>query len=396
MGDDWDEDFDSQALGSADDSALGEGRTRSSASAKTKTKGKKGRADGGGVKGVKKNVAGEKKKAAPKKIAKDNSCFAAECMEKKKSNGKFCHGHDRGAAAMKYQAQAAIPCEIETYNQLMEDPVQAKLAIDDFLRNHCEGRFRKKLIDWATWKKRYGVKTSVKVRENEELMDKVDYLKHQMARGKSLIVSTAMWVELENSNADREGEGKTLMLWVSLNKSRIREKETYVDGGYEEGSKVIKDPNANDTKHLQEHALRSAATFGDSFLRKGEDPNLEKEAAAKAEVEARAAAEAAASVEPASKKAKTVDIADAAPKAFSKHGKSLQALVKEIVAAVKSNEEELSVEGANLDKRKKDALLQSYYDTAMVRQGIMKLWSATTLADANVITTSSILPSISV
>lgn len=112
-------------------------------------------------------------------------------------NSKFCKSHHRAAENMKYQAQNAKPPELTSYNQVMNDPSKAKIAIEDFMRDNPEGSGRKRLIDWAAWKRDHGVRLSYTVREGEELLDIDDYyVMRSLPRGKSRAESDAAFKEL--------------------------------------------------------------------------------------------------------------------------------------------------------------------------------------------------------
>lgn len=136
----------------------------------TRMKRKRGRPIGSG--GKPKSKA--KSKAAPKaKSEKNKKCFHCRCTEPKVTNGKFCKRHHRFAEGMKYQASAKK--EPATFNDVMSDPSKAAVALDDWERENPEGSTRKKLICWATFKKKHGVRTSYTVREGDVLMGIDDY-----------------------------------------------------------------------------------------------------------------------------------------------------------------------------------------------------------------------------
>lgn len=68
----------------------------------------------------------------------------------------------------------------------MNDAHKAKIALADFARNHCiDGKFRYKKIDWAQFKKNYGVRISVTERDNEEQMDRAEHDDYWLGKNKT-------------------------------------------------------------------------------------------------------------------------------------------------------------------------------------------------------------------
>eukprot|EP00969_Alexandrium_andersonii_P085349 3763529-Alexandrium_andersonii.AAC.1 len=66
----------------------------------------------------------------------------------------------------------------------MSDPQKAAMALDKFRKeNYVAGKFRKKLIDWAQWKRSFGIRLSFTERCGEELWDFTDFKKHHEERG---------------------------------------------------------------------------------------------------------------------------------------------------------------------------------------------------------------------
>eukprot|EP00969_Alexandrium_andersonii_P186703 8249211-Alexandrium_andersonii.AAC.1 len=60
---------------------------------------------------------------------------------------------------MRYQAVAAGA--LTTFSEIMSDPQKAAMALDKFRKeNYIAGKFRKKLIDWAHWKRSFGIRMS--------------------------------------------------------------------------------------------------------------------------------------------------------------------------------------------------------------------------------------------
>ena len=48
------------------------------------------------------------------------------------------------------------------------------------------------------------------------------------------------WEEVRNSEADREGTGATLQIWIAKRRSRLKDKTHYQSQAYNEGAKTLK------------------------------------------------------------------------------------------------------------------------------------------------------------
>ena len=104
-----------------------------------------------GKKAVKKGhfKASPKKKPVSKARVLDKNCFI--CVNKKKSNSRFCLVHNPPAEAIKSQAVAKN--ELKAFEEVMYNKEKCTLAIEEFMRENPPGKFRKKLIDFGQWKK---------------------------------------------------------------------------------------------------------------------------------------------------------------------------------------------------------------------------------------------------
>lgn len=123
-----------------------------------------------------------KAKAKAKGAARNANCFV--CEDPKLRNSRFCKNHNRAYENMKYQATTSK--ELPAFNQVMTDPGKAKIAIDQFMTDNPEGTTRKRLVDWASWKREHGVRIAFTVREGEVLLDIDDYfVERAQPRGKT-------------------------------------------------------------------------------------------------------------------------------------------------------------------------------------------------------------------
>eukprot|EP00959_Pyramimonas_sp_CCMP1952_P151692 3173816-Pyramimonas_sp.AAC.1 len=189
--------------------------------------------------------------------ATTTKCFAQQCNEKKKANSKFCPKHHRSAENIKNQAER--DGELQTYEQIFNDPVKADQALEQFDRDNCDGRFRKKLIEWGQWKRQFGVKVSTKTQGIEEWLDVAEYVDlrtRNMPEGPDKeqlkIAKTKEFEEMCNApGIEKEGEWPNTRIWVFVKKQRIGEVERFINTGFEEASKQMKDMAKDEKDQLK-------------------------------------------------------------------------------------------------------------------------------------------------
>ena len=242
------DDFDALDAGSeaaADESANVPESTRD------KGRGGRGRGKGGG-------------KSTGKSKVKNDSCYI--CPEKKLRNSKFCKDHNRAYENMKYQVQRDK--EMPAFNQVMGDPGKAKVAIEDFLRDNPEGSSRKRLVEWASFKREQGVRVAFTVGEGEVLLDIDDYfVERAQPRGKTRQESDEAFKELMKGPYEREGEGPLTKLWLPKLKERMRDRTHYSDASMVEGSKQIKDVDRKEKEDLMLVCQSSVGGHDSTFIR---------------------------------------------------------------------------------------------------------------------------------
>lgn len=155
------------------------------------------------------------------RAAGNKNCFICESAHNK--NSKFCTDHHKAAEAMRYQASKASPPQGNALDAIFSDMAKCKMAINDFLRNNCEGRFRKKLIDWGQWRKQYGVRVAMTESDNDKLMGVTSYIKHMEGR-MSTEEAQAEFRRMVEAGHEGEGAGLDRKLWITLERTRTRTK----------------------------------------------------------------------------------------------------------------------------------------------------------------------------
>ena len=210
--------------------------------------------------------AGGRGKGKGRGKSKQISCIVSGCPEPPKKHGETCQHHDRLIAAMKYQA--GRDGELAALSQVLEDPHRLKLAILDFEKNNViEGKFRYKKLDWAIFKRVYGVRVSFTVREGEEQMDKAEHEEYFLGKSKSQTWIDSDWNTLlaNAKDDDKEGTGANLKLWVPLRKQRFRDRTRFQEGAAEQSTKQEKNVGDTDLQALMKVA-ESSTSFGEQWM----------------------------------------------------------------------------------------------------------------------------------
>ena len=84
------------------------------------------------------------------------------------------------------------------------------------------------------------------MREEEEEMDLIDYMRYQNSKGVSDEEALEKWRALLATDIDRSGEGKDTKIWISRNRKRLRDAVYYKDAGVEDSQKPVKNMTAAD------------------------------------------------------------------------------------------------------------------------------------------------------
>ena len=305
-----------------------------------------------------------------KSMRETKTCFASGCGTKCKANSKWCTKHDRDIAAIKFQAER--DGELKAHESMCNDATKAAVFLKRFAEEN-EGCFRKKRIDWMTYKRSAGIRLTSTVREKESLFSVSEYVDMRKEKGFSYEQALAEWeAKLADPSVDREGSGANVELWLPKKKTRFRDTSKYIDMAMEEGSKAQKDPSAQDKSDLMEAISRTAPTQGDEWLRKAQSSQGGSSGS-----QAQGSAEEVAQV-PSSKQRKA-EIGIAAPKSFEKHYKTLPDLAKSIISCLELAQQALK--GVPPEPQT-DPLTVAYISATSCRQQLLQVWQAETLEEA--------------
>lgn len=185
-------------------------------------------------------------------------------------------------------------------------------------------------------------------------------------------------IELEwkrlSAMPDAEGSGPNQKVWVQKNATRMRDVTRYHDFEVNEGSKAMRDLKDKDKAELVDFTTKDAGDFGSDFFRSA--------AAAQGTKKRVLAEDADESVcnDAKKKKGQRVEVVFAAPKAVEKADKARAALEPTANKIDASMEDALKLASENRDEN--DKALHTYERTAKVRHAMLKLWQATSFAEA--------------
>ena len=235
-------------------------------------------------------------------------CFV--CDEPKKPNSRFCKTHHPCMEAIK--TQAFNKGEMEAFDQIFDDEAKCRAAMAQFAKDNPPGkRFRKSIIDWAQWKKAYGVRVSFLTRDTEKEMDETDFVQFEtLKRRKTEVQARGEWQRmLADPKIERTGDGVDTKIWITMAKKRERVRENFEENQLVEGSKELKNLRQQELQDLKNFAHSSAASCASAFLNAAQQART-------------VAAEP--SIEEGVKKGRRVSVAMAGPAAGSKYKKLIE------------------------------------------------------------------------
>lgn len=215
-------------------------------------------------------------KAAAKGRTRASNEPCLNCSEKRFIGFRWCQTHKRAWEAMQWQAKPAEQHgeigAVAAFDTAMSNDSSARAAIEQGCQlNPPDKRYaRKQFIDWGSFVKSHGKRTSKIDRSKCCPMTEGEFMQWATST-KALTMQEAQewWDEhLNNPLIDRDNgvfRGRQ-QLWIPKEKSRIDQKETYIDAAQTEGAKTLKNPKEQDLEMLRDHVKRQKINFGDSFL----------------------------------------------------------------------------------------------------------------------------------
>ena len=191
-------------------------------------------------------------------------CFV--CDEPKKPNSRFCKTHHPCMEAIK--TQALNKGEMEAFDQMFNDEAKCRAAIAQFAKDDPPGkRFRKSIIDWAQWKKAYGVRVSFLTRDTEKEMDETDVVQYETLKRRRIEVQARGEGQrmVADPKIERIGEGVDTRIWITMAKKRERVRENFEENKLEESSKELNNLKQQELQDLKHFAHLSAASNASAF-----------------------------------------------------------------------------------------------------------------------------------
>ena len=201
----------------------------------------------------------KKKPKAAKVVPAEQQCFV--CPLKKVAAKKICAKHKKDSEAMYYQAQKRGQEGLETYRELFKEENTARLALDRFDRENPEGKFRKALIEWSSYKRQFIVEKASTHREGEEEWTLVDWIAKRRCEGETdNMAITREWLNKVDAAPPeiKEGEGENATLWLPRRRQRFRDTTRRILNTLEDSSKNFKSLSDKERQNLMTFAQTSS------------------------------------------------------------------------------------------------------------------------------------------
>lgn len=239
------------AMGSADGSPMVRNRSRG--------RGANGRGRGRGGRG----------NGTPKAL-----CLVQDCQKPRHANTKWCQEHKRSYDAMRYRADTdADPEAKEIWEKLnqTEEHVAEEVRLYSIDNPPSAKYARKGLIQWAGYKRKYGIRVTRRDRSSDIPMWEGEFLKWA-TETKCLPEEEAKewWKEMKDDPSvvrDHKGRGGRLQLFVpGAVVARERLRDRFIENEEEEGSAPVKKAKTSDIEELRKHVDRQDVDFANEFL----------------------------------------------------------------------------------------------------------------------------------
>ena len=124
-------------------------------------------------------------------------------------------------------SEAEARNEKKLFDIIMADPGKARVEIEKFQQDNptLGDGSRKRLIDFTSWHRLYGTRTSVTNRERELLVGIDDYFYDiNQAKGMSRQESDKRFAEkLKDPSVEREGSGAHVKIWIQKPRERFKD-----------------------------------------------------------------------------------------------------------------------------------------------------------------------------
>ena len=234
----------------------------------------------------KRKAAGTGSAASSAGAGKDKLLCIVCNVEPRYCRLRFCKVHKTAYDNMMYQAQnpgKGQPSQVEAFLQVMADDDQSVSVIKAWEKvNPLNKKYqKKKLINWAQFCNRYGVRVSHKQRQGEVPMEQTQYIIWKTDKlGWPMPLAEQAWKQelLSKEIADYEGQQGSVRLWIHKKAARLRDIETYSDNFLDQGSDKLKNPKVADIDSLRLFSHASAPDHSHEFF--SGKSTLEKQEAA--------------------------------------------------------------------------------------------------------------------
>ena len=206
-----------------------------------------------------------KAKAKVKAIDPDKVCSIVRCSSKRKAKALYCINHARDVAAMKYQAEKQH--ESGFFEELVTDNAKLTEALEEFDRVNPKGRFRKGLIDWTQFKRRFTQTDSMTNRRAEEEWTWPEWHDEKEGMGWDVDRIKKSWQRMLDSEYERSGDGYHATIWIPKRRERMRDETRAITNEVTQGGKAVKNVKDKDLNLLKDFVKTSSGSGRMSFLK---------------------------------------------------------------------------------------------------------------------------------
>ena len=304
------------------------------------------------------------------------TCMVGDCVEKKSGKARFCASHRRMVDNILEQAQKQNrKGEVE---RILDDPILLARACREFERDNPPGRFRKKLIDFSQFLKRYSHSVSYHDQQADEEWSFQEWSDEKTKAGWDAAKILKAWKGFSEDPNIVKGDGSNgETLWLPCRRKRIRDRASSIAAEFLEGSKPVKQMKAADAVALQDWGHDNLPSHSDTFFRKtgfAAEPDLQLPVGSLSRSRSNENNDAESTdIQQQRKKAKKVELAVALPTTQEAECKTIAKLKEQVVTSLDKAQKALDqAQAVGLEKL--SVAGKAFCSTCSLRHCLGRLW----------------------
>ena len=226
-------------------------------------------------------------------------------------------------------------------------------------------------MDWAVFKKRYGVRVAITEREGEEQMGVVEHAEYWEGKNNNPAWIENHWNTLlaNTKDEDKDGTGADLKLWVPLRKQRFKDRTRFLESGVDTSTKAEKNISDQDLEAALK-TVESSTSFAESWMQSAVPDAMQQK-------KLPSSSQASGATEQQAATATTEEVIFMAPSAVKKHQFDLPNLVEEMKKTIDAGLAALQASDTHkANFGGEDVLLDDYVLTLRVRLHLSHVWMA--------------------